>query len=418
MKKPPGNKYDLGALFLTAALIRVWYYWHLHVSVTSDTKTYIQARVNILDGDVDPLRTPIYPWFLKLVQWIGPTRNFLHDVFIIQALLSFASIWLFYKIALSLLKMHPLVLAATWLYALSPAIANYDMCVLSESISIDAMLVFLFLMTNYLEKPTRSKAFFYTLFVLVLVMLRPAFIYMYGVMILFCIGIARWGLLAMALNMLLLIVYIHRNSTLNGVNSISRVSAENQLELIGKYDIYPLGGDSTLTRIIRTNLRDTTRFFLGLLQDSLREEQIPPARVDRYVRTAISAAPGAYIQKTLARGWSMQSEPATGIFAQRGEHNSRFTNFILQFNPVNFFFVSLLLIVSLIPLIRTRKVCWFPLLLWAIITAHYLVTFLGARTDHPRLFVIAIPLLILLFFHMIAITISRKSHPAQTASLS
>lgn len=418
MPTPAGNfrSKDFGVILVTSALFRVFYYWHLHVSVFGDTSSYIHAKVNLFKGEIDAFRTPVYPWLLRLIAFLGPTRDFVHDVFIIQALLSFASIYFFYRTAGHLLETRTWIVAATLLYGISPTLANFDMCVLTESISIDAMVFFVFLITDYLRRPTRGRAFGITLFVFFLVFLRPGFIYLVGVMALFWIAriffsrdgfrLASGGLLALALGVLLIIGYKQANHRVNGVNAISAISNLNQLELVAAYGIYPLGGDSALTAIIRDDLQDTTHFFLAVLQRSVRNAHIPPERIDRFINNSISAAPGIFIKKTLARGWTMQFEPVAVIYAQQSDQYSRLANFGMRLDPLNFFCVSIFLSLTalgfVVTFIRARAIPWLPALLWAIATSHYIVIFLGARYDHQRLFVIALPLLILLFFYWIS----------------
>jgi hypothetical protein len=417
MQKPAGDirKKDIGVVLLISAPIRIFFYSHLHVSTSADTPGYIHAKVNIFKGEIDAFRTPVYPWLLKAIAFLGPTRNFLHDVAIVQACISFASIFFFYKIALYALKTRTAVLAATLLYGISPTLVNFDMCLLTESLSISSMVFFAFLITDYVKGPSAGKAFFYTLFIFLLTMIRPAFIYLYLLMALFWVArmffsgdgkrLPSWGLLSLALCVTFLSGYKRLNKRVHGSDAISVVSNLNQLELVAAYGLYPNGGDSAITNIIRRDLKDTAQFFLAVLQQSVRNNNISPGRVDSYIRKSISAEPGVFIQKTFSRFFTMQSEPVAAIYAQKADRNASLPNSLMQLDPFNFLCVSLLLLadlaLSLLSYTRTRTINWIRSFLWATATTHYLVIFLGARYDHQRLFVVAIPFLILISLYYI-----------------
>jgi len=442
MKHPGGafRKKDIAAILLLSAPVRLFFYFHLHVSIFGDTPTYIGARVNLFNGEIDPLRTPVYPWLLKAVAFLGPTRDFLHDVAIVQALLSFVSIVFFYNIACNALETRAAVLAATIIYAVSPTLIGFDWCILTESIAISGMVFFLFLLTNLLKSPSIAKAFLYTAFTFVLVMIRPAFLYLYGVMALFWLAkmflanrhpqpatasrrlavaprkIAASGLLSLILCTLLTLGYKQLNNKVNGCNAISSVSNLNQLEAVAVYGLYPNGGDSLLTSIIDHDLHDTTHFFLATLQNSVQQNHIPPDRIDRYIKRSIASNPGNFVKKTIARFGSMQFEPIATIYAQETGQTGP-AHFLLHLDPVNFLCVTGFLLVSgIFFLIASRKqksigqqrtigqhktIEALPALLWVIVAAHYAVVFLGAIHDHQRLFAPVLPLLILLVAYLI-----------------
>lgn len=146
-----------------------------------DTVTYLNYSGNIVIGLPDPVRTPVYPYFIKLIHLLMPL-NLDTGIFVAQGALSWLSVFFFYRTASILFKSRKVAVAAALVYAVLPSLINFNKCILTESLSISFLVFFLYLFVGYLKKPTMAKAVVTTLFVFFLVMLRPSFLYLLAVM--------------------------------------------------------------------------------------------------------------------------------------------------------------------------------------------------------------------------------------------
>lgn len=65
--------------------------------MTSDSYTYAEEyKSSILRGQVNELRTPVYPYFIKVIEKIGGQENLYNNVAIVQKILFIITLILFY----------------------------------------------------------------------------------------------------------------------------------------------------------------------------------------------------------------------------------------------------------------------------------------------------------------------------------
>jgi hypothetical protein len=124
---------DLFWIMLVSGLVRIVYYSALLTTQAVDTATYVNYRGNLLNGVVDPRRTPVYPYFIKLVSLFGPAQV-MDNVVIVQCILSLLSIVVFYKTLQLILKSRSVIIAATLFYGLLLPVINFDKIVINESL--------------------------------------------------------------------------------------------------------------------------------------------------------------------------------------------------------------------------------------------------------------------------------------------
>ncbi len=144
----------------------------------SDTLSYLIAWDNISNGQIDKWRTPLYPLFLGSVKTI-----FGHDYFpicavIIQFLFFGVSIYYFNKLASVLLQSKTISYWLTAFYALYPCVPTWNCFLVTEPFAIYA-IVFLLYSTFYsIYTPSRLHVVMTSFWLLFLVFLRPALIYL------------------------------------------------------------------------------------------------------------------------------------------------------------------------------------------------------------------------------------------------
>ncbi len=146
-----------------SGIIRLIYYSVLLNTQSYDTAGYLNYHANILKGETEGLRTPVYPYFIKLVGLFGQ-ENLIDYIVTAQIVVSFLSIIIFYKVVQAFYKNRRVIFAASLLYGAMLPVINFDKLVLTESFAVIFSLLFIYMMANYLQKPSHIKAWMITLF--------------------------------------------------------------------------------------------------------------------------------------------------------------------------------------------------------------------------------------------------------------
>ncbi|PWL87974.1 MAG: hypothetical protein DBY17_04880 [Oscillospiraceae bacterium] len=179
-------------VLLAAVLFRVVYFHTLRpYSETADSPTYKDLG-NILTG----LRTPIYPLLLAGLKALfgEPLMNMV--LVRLQSLAALCALGAFYYTVVRVTRRRYLAVIFTLLFGLQPGIVGYETSVMTESLSISGVVFLVFLLARYLDERRRCDAVGLGVLALFLVLLRPAFLYLVGVLAVF--WVLQWFLEAPA----------------------------------------------------------------------------------------------------------------------------------------------------------------------------------------------------------------------------
>ncbi len=403
-------------ILLVSGIVRAIYYSVLLTTRAVDTATYINYSANILKGETDGLRTPIYPYFIKLVGLFGQ-QNLMNNVVIAQIIISFFAIILFYNVVKVCFKQNGVVFYATLLYGVMLPVINFDKLVLTESLSINCSLLLIYMVVKYLQRPGIGKALALTLFVFVCIMLRPSFVYLLPLTVVFWISrllffrkdwkMCLSGLAASVVVMLLIIGYSHLNKRNHNFNGISVVSNNNEMAVIVNANIYQYGNDPEITAAIKTNL-DLQQKNSG--KPSKGENvmlKFEPDRVHQFIVMCIKNQPAAF---AFAIGGKLIDLQTFNIFTDYADHklsylafrmnNIEYILFCVTFN-ILYIFIVVTFVMIITGWLKRKQVPWFCLLLWLLIFAQVAVAIIGGYSEYPRLILPAMPALIILLFSYI-----------------
>jgi len=400
-------------VFLISAIIRTIYYSTLLGTRQVDTASYINYHANILRGQTEALRTPVYPYFIKFIALFG-TGNLINNIATVQIIISYLFIILFYKTIRSILKIRWLVIAASLLYGAMLPIINFDKVVITESLSVSYMVLFMYLIAGYLHTPKKSRAIILTLSVFIAIMLRPSFIYLLPLTAAFwffrlivirserkaCIA----GLSASAMVIILLIGYAYLNQRNFGFNGISVVTNNNQMAVITKAGLYNNGNDPEISNAIKNNFRQLHKKIVP--KDSLINVMVKfdHERIHKFLLNCMLNQKGAYAAHIYGVVTSLQNE---NIFTDYAIHKSttlaykvddiEYSVFRINFMFL-YLFLGLCLALVIVKWLKTKQLPWFILFLWLISIAQIAVAIIGGYDEYQRLIVAAIPALIILLF--------------------
>lgn len=155
----------------------------LPYEVCGDTSSYTY--------EYDPgFRTPFYPMFANMIRIFTGSEEgvWLTTMAIVQKVIMFASIFLFWALICKITNNKYARFFATLIYGATPAIFSWAACILTEAFSIVEIIALMYFTVKYLREHKKVDAFLSGIMILVLIMTRPAAVYLLIVYAVF------WGL--------------------------------------------------------------------------------------------------------------------------------------------------------------------------------------------------------------------------------
>ncbi|MCX5849048.1 MAG: hypothetical protein NTW65_06325 [Deltaproteobacteria bacterium] len=251
----------LGAVLILCLGYRWFYFGILHpnaISYNSDSVSYFTI-VNIFEGVVDAYRTPLYIYVLDFFQNLSGD-NFLRHLFLFQQTISFLSIIPFYYISKNLLRNRYLIIGVTIFYGCWFPIIIQNVNINPESLCIAGSTFVLYLFVKYIEKPAKYTAAAIGIFPFILIMLKPTYLILLGVIPVFLIvrfihfrqerKILYWGLLGWLIAVFGVLGYCEMNNRYNGQFVLSKVTLSNSLDSVIESGAYKHGGDAEFITVI------------------------------------------------------------------------------------------------------------------------------------------------------------------------
>ncbi len=234
--------------------------------VAPDSPDYLNYRVNILAGETDVFRTPVYPWFIRITQWFACGEDRLTCIVVGQILVFELSVICFYLAGREWIRSRVLLVLCTLLYATRYEVALWCFSILTEVTSAALVVFFYYAMVIYIKRPSAWKAAGIGVLSLVMVMERPVFIYTLALLLAFwclrCLLCAptrrcEWvGLMATLVAVGVTLGYCQLNARNHGVFAPSSVTYINQLDQIIDMELYRNGADAAIDQLIAEHLQD------------------------------------------------------------------------------------------------------------------------------------------------------------------
>jgi len=200
-----------------------------------DTDSYLAAWKTLSEGRIDVLRTPVYPAFLGFCQTVFGEKV-LYGAVIIQYLVFLFAVRAFYILINQLCDCPTFNFYTTLFFAVAPCFLMWNNYVMTESFAISLVLFLLLALYRIETKRKWSALLTVTVTLLLLVFLRPSFIYLLPVLLLAFIlllarpqhrGIALGGIGSVVVTALLYAGYCHAFQRQYGVFAPSNVSLIN-----------------------------------------------------------------------------------------------------------------------------------------------------------------------------------------------
>ena len=146
-------------IFLICILVQLYLYKKIPDSViTNDSISYsYMYRGSIRNGTIDPIRTPVYPYIIKVIGYIGGQANLNNNIVIFQKLLFIITLIIFYCIIKELTKNKLIIYISTLIFGTLPQIVFWNVFILTESIALFEMTLLSYVTIKYLKKTNYLK---------------------------------------------------------------------------------------------------------------------------------------------------------------------------------------------------------------------------------------------------------------------
>ncbi len=270
------RKHELFWLLLFCFTIRNFIFQFRHVLLyNADTVTYYYAAQNIFNGLIDGARTPVYPMFIKIFEWIWPESLFLKLVYF-QHVISFVSIIPFYLICKKWLRYRWIVIGASVIWGCLPPVLQNNNALFAESLFISSLVWFVFLLSQFINKPTIKGVIIIHSFLFLLIMIKPVALVFYGSIGMFWI-VNLWLcnykrflksiIISFSLSVILLFSYCTLNQIQNGRWCITTVSHDNTFVNVILSGAYKSLTDDIFTTAIDTTFRKDHYFTVFYLNN-------------------------------------------------------------------------------------------------------------------------------------------------------
>lgn len=127
--------------------------------MTPDSYSYAERYdKNFLKGEVDASRTPVYPYFIKVIRKIGGEENLQTNIVLVQKILFVITVILLYYCIQFITDNKLIKSIFTLIFAICPYIILWNVTILTESISLFEIVFLAFLTLKYLKRPNAFLA--------------------------------------------------------------------------------------------------------------------------------------------------------------------------------------------------------------------------------------------------------------------
>lgn len=386
-----GTEKGLLTMSAIVVLYALAYHYGKGTFIYPDTETYFNAYYSLTGGETDMYRTPVYPLFIGITSSIfGNTYNYI-AILLLQVAIFLLSVHYFYRIA-CLLKSDKIAYWLTFIYGVIPIVPSWTPIILTESLAISGSVFYLYFTISAVKTGDVKKTWLSTLWLLLLVMLRPSFIYLIPVS-LFMFLIGNWresrsrkiiynGLAGCITVTILFCGYSYRMKRSYGVFTPSAIS------VINKYVMDRDNGSFDINAITDTEFKT----YVDSLQNAEEELNIYTEALLVINEFGCERMNDAVKESRKSIIGSLKGIDERIYTATRDRYRiaSRIVPFILiePINPNTGAFLLLLVItagVVIAYIYKRKQLPWITLLLLLFAAGNIAVTVMGAPDDYGRL---------------------------------
>ena len=403
-------------------------------SVFFDTESYFgAAEKNIFKGEVHESRTPVFPYFCKIISFVGGKEKVYSNIVLVHKLLFFISIILFYYSLKRITKSKMVYIIGTLIYSISPFLFMWNTTILTESLSIIEMVLLLFLTVSYLKKPKKLTAAFIGMQTFIMVMTRPAYIYLIGLYFIFWLirlfmnmndeekPIVRTGFVFSLISIVLTLLYCNLVRLNYGEFSLTSVKQVNNTIIMIDSNLYSYGENDKITKDIDSIYIPGYEYSAWLASNYIMMNYTRND-ITMYIKKSFSNAKEKYLVYFVKKAISIMPNNLGTIYSVREQNYSAqyYNNIAYLLFPVSFALLYIILFITFIYLIYRffvkKKIEWTIAALFTIIFGNVFISIISAPYETQRLCVNSIPVLIVLISYFISIICKKHVDDSDISS--
>ena len=397
-------KYPLTYIILISIIIQNIFYSFFPVFLKgSDTNSYTTLfRGNILKGILDEGRTPIYPYFFKIVNYFsGSLDNTFTIMAFIQKILFFISIILFYLTVKKLFKSKYIQFIISLIYAICPFLFMWNIFILTECFSIFQIVLLFYLTISYIKNPNSKYPILISIHLFIMVMTRPASIYLYGAYLVFWIlklltekskvfiKYIKYGLISLFVTIIFIFAYMYQFKNQFGMFSISRISDINNIVMVINSGIYTKGNNKEIIKDIDSVLKSDIEVPIWIAADHVRYNYSITEKKEYiyYLGDKVLNVGSYNIGRVDSFVYDLKVDYIVNYLC--------WNIFPITFSDI-YYLLAISFIYLLIKLIKKKEIDWVVAALFCFIFGNFFLTIFFAPFDWQRLVVTSIPMTIIL----------------------
>ena len=399
--KPSRQTLTISILIIAALVASVFSLLHFGVLTTTDTESYIDAIDVYMSGSIDKFRTPIYPLFLGFMRFLFGDGYPMATI-IAQHIIFIISIPFFFTVANKIAKSPVWASIFTAMLIIAVEVANWNNYLMSESLSTSLFIFLLYAMWKLYDTPSFANFSVCLIWSVVILLLRPAFIYILVAFAILSIiisfqrdkGSLRYFVAVTVALVVVSIFYVMAFHSKYGAYAFSNVSTVN------KYYALRQNGLIDTSVAHNTDLATEIEQFKkinGETNRSIRETYYEIQYLD-------SIYPLSEINEIISHSISQNKAKCAMLVLDRFRlslnHYDTKPITVKSLLKNKLFYIYLLLIIAsvliLVRLVRRKPVGFDLIALYLLAMGHLCVTIIGAQGDWPRLFEPAMPTFLLL----------------------
>lgn len=403
-------------LIILIIIIQTFIYSSIpNANLQHDSKSYLYNynKESIFNGYVDDVRTPFYPYFIKLIKKIGGETNLNSNVAYVQKIMFLISIILMYYTLKKIVKNKIVVSILTVLFGICPTIITWNTFVLTESISMLEISILEFITIKYLKSPSKITAGLMGVVILGMILTRPAFVYLLPIYILFIL--LRWflnkeerkkllfAIVSILICCIVLLGYCFQVKRYYGTFGLTSVSSLNNLVSAIYSGAYKDGNNTEIIQEIddlagENEITDRQAFEIydEVAKNHTQEE------LSDFSNSALKNS-GKYKEFIINKLIKLGSKNITTSYINLQDNDDKiilnYSELGALFLPITFGMIYILVIASIIYLIwyliKFKTINWICAFFTSMIFANLFTLIFGAPFEEQRLFFPSVCLVIL-----------------------
>ena len=374
-----------------------------------DYLSYLKAwDEHLSQGEIDKFRTPLYPLYLGLMKTIFGS-HFTLGAIIGQYIVFLLSIRAFYAIAYWFIHSEKIVLGTTLIYAVYPGIIHWSNSLMTESLAISGTVFLLYGVMRLYDRYSTAWTVITAGLMILLLMLRPIFIYLLPTLFLAWIIAFRKsnkrkqaisGLISPCFATWALMAYMAVFYHAYGIFSTSSVSTYNRWYMARESGL--LKPEVIDNPALRTDVEKSIQLYgkqFDFKKGDLWDET--DSIIEKYdlatLNKVLNASTISQPLENLAKVADTTMKASTFKLAVPASEMSFVLSDLLSLNMA---VIYLILIIYTIVLVRWmfnhRQIPWFSSVLYMVGVSHLIIVLIGAQGEWYRLIVPSMPIYILL----------------------